>query len=320
MDDNFGPRLFGHFDFTLLFEDAIFHIIPSGIVILSTLFFVAKIKNTNAAVRAGRLLWGKLALALALTVVQVAIAILWMQFPQQSTSRLSHIASILTAIASLCVGIILYANHVHFTRPLPFLGVFLMSTLLLDIATTRTYFRRSGLLTIARLHVSIPILKLMILLSEEVSKRSLVISPTLRDSLGSESFAGFLNKSLFLWLNPVMLFGMRGRITTDFLPGVSRQVDAVVLYNDFMAIWSKTDQTTKYALVKSCLLTVPWPYIYVILPRLLFIGFKFAQPFLLQDVVNAVSLDVLDSDFRMSLILATALVYIGMAVCIMNDF
>lgn len=312
MDDSFGPRLLGHFDFTLLFEDTIFHIVPASVIVFATLFFVDKIKRGSPLVRAGLLLWIKLGVAVALGAVQVATTVLWFQSPLNS--RLSQGASIIAGISALCIGIIAYANHIYFIRPLPFLGLFLTITLLFDAATTRTYFLRTGLGSIARLHIAIPILKLIMLFLEEKSKRSLVIADDLRATLGSESFAGFYNTSLFLWINPIMLFGVRGRITTNFLPGIPREIDPIALHKDFVTIWAKADQGSKFALARACFYTMPWPYIYIILPRFLFIGFKFAQPFLLQDVVNAVSDKPENNDLRSGLILATAFIYVGMAV------
>lgn len=312
MDNSFGPGLLGHFDFTLLFIDVVFHIIPAGFILSTSIFFIAKIKNGTPAVQAGRLLWLKLALALALAAVQIGNAVLWFQSPLEST--LAEAASILTCASAICIGIIIFANHVYFVQGLPYLGLFLTVTLLLDIATTRAYFRRNGLRTIACLHIAIPVLKVLLIAAEEKSKRSLVISPALREDLGSEAFAGFLSKSMYMWFNPIMRYGIRNTMTTAFLPGTSNRIDPVALHRRFTTIWEKADKGSKYALAKSCFLTVPWPYIYVILPRLVFIGFKFSQPFLLQDVVNAVSAKTKDSDLQMSLVLATGIIYIGMAV------
>lgn len=313
MDSSFGPRLLGHFDFTLLFEDSIFHIAPSAILVIVTLFFLVKVKNGIQLVRGGRLLCMKLFVAAALTAVQAGNVALWYQAPVDST--LAKAAAILSCVAAVCIAIITYANHVYFIRPLPFLGLFLSITLILDAVTTRTYFLRNGLHTIARLHIAIPVLKLVLLVLEEVSKRPLVISAHMRDSLGDESFAGFLSTSSYFWLNPIMIYGMRERITTDLLPGISPDIDPITLNRNFMANWATTNKASKFALAKTVFFADPWPYIYVILPRLFFIGFKFGQPFLLQDVVSAVAEKTQDKNLQTGLILATVFIYVGTAVC-----
>lgn len=311
MDNSLGPELPGYFDFTLLFEDIVFHIIPTILVIFATIFFVAKIVQGRRIVRPGWLLWIKLTFAAALIGVQVANAVLWSTATLDS--RLSRLTSIITCIGALCIAIIAFANHIYFLRPLPFLGLYLTVTLLADIGVTRTYFRRDGLDSIARLHVSIPVLKALLLILEEISKRSLVISEDLRE-LGGEQYAGAWNRSLLVWFNSILFAGYRGRLTGELLPGIYHESNPAVVYQEFLNHWSKADRNSSFALVKACVQTTPWPYVFVVAPRLLFIGFKFAQPFLLQDVVNTVATGKHDSNIASGLTLATALVYIGIAV------
>jgi len=57
-----------------------------------------------------------------------------------------------------------------------------------------------------------------------------------------------------------------------------------------------------------------WPLVAIVVPRLCFMGFTFAQPFLLHTIVRAVSQQGLSSDITGGLIGATALVYFGLAV------
>ncbi|OAA76844.1 ABC transporter, transmembrane domain, type 1 [Akanthomyces lecanii RCEF 1005] len=243
---------------------------------------------------------------------KIANAVLWFQSPLDS--RLAKTASLCTCVSALCIGFIIYTNHVYFIRPPPFLGLFLTITIILDSVVTRAYYRRTGLGTIAQLHISVPVLKGTMLVLEEISKRSLVIAPRLRENLGSESFAGFWSTSPYLWLNRIMFIGMRGRLTTGLLPGISQEIDPVVLYKDFSAIWGTADERSKYALARACFLSAPWPFVYVILPRLFSTGFHFAQPFLLQDIVNAVAAKTQDMNIVKGLISATAFIFIGKAV------
>ena len=53
MDSTFGPRLLGHFDFTLLFEHAMFQIGPSLILIFTLPFYLHKIITCQPLVRPG---------------------------------------------------------------------------------------------------------------------------------------------------------------------------------------------------------------------------------------------------------------------------
>lgn len=313
MDDNsFGPRLLGHFDFTILFEHTLFDIIPSAMIIFATPFYIYKIIRGTALIRPGLLLCAKLLITAALIGVQAASIGLWSVAP--IATRVTSAAATLTCVSAVCIAIIVVAGHIYFIRPLPFLGLFLTVTMLLDIASTITYFNRDALGTIAKLHVPVPLLKLALLVLEEVSKRSLTRAKELRSSLGDEAYAGFWNRSLLFWVNSILLFGFRRNITIDTMPGLHQHLDAETLHRQFEPLWKSANKESKYALMRTCIRLMPWEFLYIILPRLLIIGFIFSQPFLLQDVVDAVSSTAPSEDVTRGLILATTIIYIGRAV------
>ncbi|KAH8715994.1 ABC transporter atnG [Beauveria bassiana] len=313
MDDSFGPRLLGHFDFTLLFEHTMLHIIPASVIVFATPFYIYTLFHGTNVVRSGVLLWIKIFCALAMVGIQIANAVLWSQSALES--QLAQAAAIMTSISAACMGIMVVVGHLYFLRPPSFLGLALTLTMIFDVGTTWTYFHRNGLESIARLHVPLPALKLVLICLEEVSKRNLIRSKALRSSLGQEALAGFWNRSLLLWVNPLLLFGFRREITMNVLPGVGPHLEAELLYQHFQRRWDETNKVSRWALIKACVLTMPWPFLYIILPRLLAVGFNFAQPFLLQDVVNAVASDT-ESPIGLirGLILATTAIYVGKAV------
>lgn len=313
MDDSFGPRLLGHFDFTLLFEHTMLHITPASIVVFATPFYIYTVFTCSAIVRPGALLWIKLVCALALVGIQIANAVLWSQSPLES--QLAQVAAVMTSISAACMTVMVVVGHLFFLRPPSFLGLALTITMIFDIGTTWTYFHRNGLEPIARLHIPLPALKLVLIGLEEFSKRKLIRSEALRSSLGQEALAGFWNRSLLLWVNPLLAFGFRREITMDMLPGVGPHLGAELLYQNFRRHWDKANKMSKWALIKACVYTVPWPFFYIILPRLLFIGFNFAQPFLLQDVVGIVASDTeTPTGIIRGVILATTAIYAGKAV------
>ncbi|KAM3549612.1 hypothetical protein ARSEF4850_008758, partial [Beauveria asiatica] len=313
MDDSFGPRLLGHFDFTLLFEHTMLHIVPASIIVFATPFYIYTLVNGTTVVRSGLLLWIKSLCALAMVGIQIANAVLWSQSALES--QLAQAAAIMTSISAACMAIMVVVGHLYFLRPPSFLGLALTLTLIFDIGTTWTYFHRTGLQSIARLHVPLPALKLVLICLEEVSKRNLIRSKALRSSLGQEALAGFWNRSLLLWVNPLLLFGFRREITMNVLPGIGPHLEAELLYQHFQRRWDETNKLSRWALIKACVLTMPWPFLYIILPRLLAVGFNFAQPFLLQDVVGAVASDTESpTGLIRGLILATTAIYVGKAV------
>ncbi|KAJ6786301.1 hypothetical protein PWT90_09265 [Aphanocladium album] len=315
-DSSFGPRLLGHFDFTLLFEHTIFQIGPSVLIIFTTPYYVYRILRGTSVVRSGPLLYAKLACAVTLIAVQLANLVLW------STSSVSGLdtdatraAATLSFISALCIAAMVYSCHGFFLHASVVLGLILTVTLPLDIVTTMTYYHRAGLEQIARLSVAVPVLKLIILLLEELSKRSLIRKDEVRKSLGSEGVAGFWNKSLFIWLNPLLLFGYRNTITRSHLPSLAPQLAAETLFQRFWKHWDKRqNKTSKFALAICCMAACPWSFLSILLPRTLVIGFSFSQPFLLQDVVDEIQTDTPSADVQNGLMVATALIYVGIAV------
>lgn len=318
MDDSFGPRLLGHFDFTLLFEHAIFQIIPSGIVIFTIPFYVYIIFKTRRIVRPSWLLWSKLLVAVAIAAIQLASVVFWYKSPLNS--RVAQAAAVLTFASSVGIVAITYASHAYFLQPVLFLALYLTLTLLFDLVTLRTYFNRNGLDTIAFLTCALPPLKVALLILEEVSKRPFILAEQVRNSLSDEVIAGFWNKSTFLWVNPLLLFGFRHVISTSDLPDIGHQFNSEKLYQNFKRSWDRRNQRAEHALLKACIYSMPWPFFYIVLPRLLEVGFIFSQPFLLQDVVNVVSRDPVQqagssaNDEVTALIIATVLVFAGKAV------
>lgn len=317
MDSTFGPRLLGHFDFTLLFEHTIFEIVPSLILIFTLPFYVHKIITCRRLVRPGWLLWAKTTVAVGMAGVQLASVVFWFKSPLDS--RLAQAAAILYFLGSIGVIIITHASHAYFLQPVIFLAAYLTVTLLLDLATIYTYYHRTGLDTIARLTCSLPVLKFILLGLEEISKRSLIIAES-RDQLGREVMAGFWNRATLFWVNPLLLFGFRHIIHISDLPNIGEEFDSRILFQKLKISWDKQKKTSKHALLKALVLSMPWPYLFVLLPRLLLVGFIFGQPFLLQDIVSFSSSEVTQPDYisrqqeATGIILATGLVFGGRGV------
>lgn len=320
MDDSFGPRLFGHFDFTLLFEHTIFHIAPSLLLLFTLPLCIHKITKCQPVIRPGRLLFAKLAVAATVAAIQLATVVFWYRSPLNS--KVAQAAALLSFLSSFGVIIMTYVSHAYFLQPSLFLASYLNVTLLLDLTTVYTYFHRTGLDGIARLTCSLSALKFILLIFEEISKRSLIIAGN-RDQLGSELTAGFWSRSTFLWINPLLLFGFRHTIDNSSLPEIGQQFDSKQLYIQLKVSWAgRQDQKAKHALLRALAFSMPWSFLFVVLPRLFLVGFNFSQPFLLQDIVNASSgvqtqPDHISREEEVTaLILATALVFSGKAVSI----
>ena len=60
LDDTFGPRLPGAFDFTILWEQSILSLLPTAIFIILAPWRMSHVCRRDVVVRPGLLLWAKL--------------------------------------------------------------------------------------------------------------------------------------------------------------------------------------------------------------------------------------------------------------------
>ncbi|KAJ3494104.1 hypothetical protein NLG97_g4290 [Lecanicillium saksenae] len=311
-DDSFGPRLAGHFDFTLRFEHGFFQVLPASVMILMIPYFIRLVLKSPAVARAGVLLSLKLALAIAIAAIQLARVVLW--YNSALNTPMAQVGSILSFLASLGTIAVAYASHKHCVQPATFLCLFLSGTFFLDLASVYTYFHRDSLRTLTWVTCTLPVLKLALVVAEEISKRPLLMSQEAQAEFGDELLAGFWSRSTFAWINPLLMFGFRNDIKSDGLPKLCHQFDSEAQFLAFKRHWDKSNKKDKFALLKCCIMANPWPFVHIIIPRLIQIGILFSQPFLLQDVVNFVSgtapNDGIPQDQRgTGLIFATALVF-----------
>lgn len=195
------------------------------------------------------------------------------------------------------------------------LNLFLALTVLLDIARLRTLWLVSADRAAAGIVLAAFCVKVVLMCLEAVEKRHLL--PAASDKPSPETASGIFTRLSFSWVNTLFAQGFRNILAVDSLMDIDNDLldssDPQVLKTR----WERTDRHSKYALLR----TFCWHYRSAILagvpPKLAYVGFEFAQPFLIQRV-----LDFLDGAYELGerrstaygLIGAYAIVYIGIAV------
>ncbi|OAA57153.1 ABC transporter, transmembrane domain, type 1 [Cordyceps fumosorosea ARSEF 2679] len=311
-DNSFGPRLPGKFDFTLLFEQAMLSIVPAAVIVLAVPYYVRLALRAPALVRPGRLLWLKLAAGSAMLAVDTASLVLWAQRGPAPVrySELSVPAAAMSLVSSLCLLVVLYVAHIYSLRTSGFLSVLLTVTMLFDVVMTRSYFRRAGLGAVGALQIVVIAAKFFLVVFEEFPKHGSFRSESLRCSASKETVAGFWNRAVFGWLNSLLIFGFRNSWKLDNLPPIDENLESSIRrYDHFVPKWNRVNRASGYALPMALLFATARDATKMILPRLLFVGVAFSQPFLLFSIVNAVNGE-LDTQVTRALIAATALVFI----------
>jgi hypothetical protein len=353
-DDAFGPQVGNRFDFTLFFEYTILTTLPACLLLFVSPFYIYRFLRRPISFRHGLLLWTKLvslrtmnalspfASAGWLTSASQVVAVLLLSVELANTvlisrdgsllrSSASIAASVLSCTSMLAVVTLIYTEHRRSLRSSSFLSAFLSITTLFNIARARSYISRGGLDTFGALQVTIAVLKLALVSLEEVSKQSL-LQPQHGPSMGPETRGGFWNRLLFVWVNNTLFIGFRKAISVEELPDIGLEFSPERLSAKFQRKWKAGQHTSpqlsmfliidhcpanhlsRYCLPIATMKALAWPLVAIVVPRLCFTAFTFAQPFLLHTIVAAVGQQELSRDVIGSLIGATALVYFGLAV------
>ncbi|KAF6835949.1 ABC multidrug transporter [Colletotrichum plurivorum] len=312
-DGAFGPRFEGSFDFTLLFEQSILSILPSVLFLGASSARISFLVRQENQAQGGRLLCAKLGAAATLFSLQLAIVVLW---ALQSTQRtqVSIAAAVLSLIVATVIAILLYAEHKRNVGSSKLLSLYLVFTVLLDVAQVRTLFLRDGYAPIAGCSVASLATKLVLLSLEEVPKRPLLYSDIKRADL--ESTSGSISRTVFWWLNDLFRSGSTGLLSVEGLPVISDKFASRRLLSSAGRAWKNNDKKGTHSLFVATLSAFRATVATAILPRLCLAGFRLGQPFLVDRVITFVG-EPTNADSKNiagGLIGATALIYVGIGV------
>ncbi|GKT42621.1 ABC transporter atnG [Colletotrichum spaethianum] len=312
-DDYFGPQVRGYFDFTVLFEQSILSILPTALFILLAPFRVTWLLRNDIRVRSGTLLWLKLAAVAVFLCLQIVLMALW-ALPSTPSASTSIAESVLGLIEAVALGAVSYVEHKRSIRPSALLGGYLVLTIVLDIALARTFWIRDGLTAVAAVFTASLVAKVVMLVLEETPKRAHL--PGTEKGAAVESTTGVVSRSLFWWLNGLFFQGFKLLIGLEDLGAIDPKFDSKLLLGKLDRAWSKSKKDSNWSLIRSTFWAYRTTFLAGVLPRILFAGFTFSQPFLVNQIVNFVGSPWTDDSRNVAagLVGATALTYIGLAV------
>lgn len=252
----------------------------------------------------------------AFAAIQLAVLVIW-SATSTPTNTASIPAAALNFVAVTVVLVLSWFEDSRSIQPSTFLGIYLLFTILLDLPQARTlWLQRSSVSLAALFSVNIGI-KLALLSLESQNKRPYIITA---ESLKHppESVSGIINRSLMWWLNKLFRYGYKALIKPDALYTLDQDLSAENLHRRVHAAWERRrvpERRFEYLLTVSKILW--WPFLQAAVPRLLLIGFTFAQPFL---ITSAVGLLASNQDDKAAdrtgygLLGAAALIYTGIAI------
>lgn len=235
-DNSFGPQFLDYFDFTLLFEHSILTILPSALIILACPAYIYHNARRAIVADAGALLWAKLAVAFLLAVVEIVATISWSK-ETEYRSDAAVVAAALLCVSYIIFGTLLFVEHRHTFRPSGLLAAYLILSTVFDGAKVRTYFIRTDLSLIGYLGIATIVLKVILVILGEVSKRSLIKDKTTRENIPPEATSGFWNRALFVWLNKTLFTGFKTFLHIKDLPNLEPEFRAEYLLEYFGNKW-----------------------------------------------------------------------------------
>ncbi|KAL9616745.1 MAG: hypothetical protein Q9160_008402 [Pyrenula sp. 1 TL-2023] len=312
----FGPSRPGTFDFTLLFEESFFKIAPASLFLVAAFARTASLYSSPAKVvsTAGRYI--NTILLFTFVTLSLGLLILWATTPAAATKASVPAASLDFAAAVALFALSSY-EHTRSVAPSTLIAIYLVVTLLLDIARARTLFSvdhsSPHMRTVAAVSTSSIVVKLGILLSEAVSKRHSLLDHY--RNLPPESTSSPYSRVLLWWINPLLWRGFRKIFEVDDLYSIDDSLTSSRLGARFQKRWEADEKTHKYSLLVAVGSVLKWSILASAVPRALLIGLTFAQPFLIRRTIDFVS-DRNDQPVNVGwgLVGAYAIVYTGLAL------
>ncbi|OKL59747.1 hypothetical protein UA08_04922 [Talaromyces atroroseus] len=318
-ENAFGPAVgggcSGGFDFTLLFEQTILSILPAAAFLVVSPLRIRYLLKQGIYTRTSFFRVAKLVVATGFAAAQLGLLVLWTEDKGLQT-RGSVPAAALEVVAGLSLGLLSWVEDSRSVKPSSLLSVYLLFTLLFDVAQARTlWLLQQEQSKPIKVLFSISVgLKSVFLALETKGKRAYL--ETKYQDLPPESTSGIINRSFMWWLNHLFFRGFKSLLTLDDLNRLDPNLHSASLSHSAQVAWQQRRRPERRFEVPFALCrALWWPLASAAIPRLFLIGFTFAQPFLLQTILEWLGQGPnVSRNEGYGLLGATVLIYLGLAI------
>lgn len=315
-DTDFGPSVIScrrEFDFTILFEEAVFVIIPGCIFIVAAVASILFLRQAPMLVHRGRLHSLKLSISAALIGAQIAVLVVLARYAKKTA--LSIPSAAVSLVACIFILPVSHFQHVKSRRPSSLLVVFLSLTCLLEAARSRTYWLSGEVALAATLSVALGI-RLTALYFETQSKEHLLLACD--EKVPSEVLAGPISRTVFHWLNGLMMSGYRGVLLPEEFGPIDDRLLSARLRPKFGIISKRykdnAGSLSCNGLIRLTFAALGRALVGPIIARLALTAFTFTQPFLVSAALTYLEADYpVPDSHAYGLIGAAFLCYVGIA-------
>ncbi|KAL4768167.1 putative multidrug resistance-associated protein [Aspergillus nidulans var. acristatus] len=315
-DGRFGPRVSEDrraFDFTLLFEDTCFTLLPAACFLIclpSHLYFLQrgmiKVKSCKLAVC-------KLCLLAVLLAFQVLLTAFQLRTPALHT-RVSLPAAILNIVATCAAAYVSFTEDQRSVRPSDLLVLYFSATSICQLPRLRTLWLINSVNACRYLSLATLFITVAIVILESVPKTRLL--HTAYCNTTEEERSGFWSRSFFIWVLPFLQTGYRNSLEVEDVPQVDTSLQGQASGDRLRTAWLSGNRERKFRLVKAVFRAYRWPYISAVPPRLAYSCFIFTQPFLITATIDYIGGTSVSEPkvYGAGLVGAYILVYAGIAV------
>lgn len=181
-----------------------------------------------------------------------AAALVLRTLPTASRTETSIPAASVELVAAVTIGAIIFTEHRHAIRTSALLALYLLLGLVIDVVKSRFYFLRPGNAALGALAVATGALRLFLLVLEEKSRRAHLLDGDMRSNASPESTSGFLNRTLFLFLTPMLVAGYQKELLPQHLLNLRLDFSSKLMYETLGKHWSSLKgKHSKYGLIIS---------------------------------------------------------------------
>ncbi|RAH46582.1 ABC transporter [Aspergillus brunneoviolaceus CBS 621.78] len=318
VENHLGPVVNGcgdNVDFTLLFEDAVLLLAPAVLSILVGVCRVGNLRSRPQKVRAAINYWVKMVFHVIHILLQLASLVIW-TLPSTPKTSLSLPASVASLVAAITAVHLSHLEHFRCLRPSTCLVLHYLVVWLLGIPRARTLLSVSGLETLASIHIASLVVIFALVILESMEKKHTSLPHCRPKSL--EMGAGAISRSLFWWLNPLLLQGCRGTLLMRDLLKIDGSVCADETEQARLVMgWARCKEQGKwYHLLLPLFQVLKWELLRGAIPRLAQGGFLLSQPYLIKRAIILFAMPDSTTNYKKGLLLtvAFALAFVGIGV------
>jgi ATP-binding cassette, subfamily C (CFTR/MRP), member 1 len=246
--------------------------------------------------------------------LQLPLLLLW-SFQLIIRRGVSITAASLSFVNALVLCWLSHVEHAKSLQPSTVITVYLIISLLFDVVQVRTLWLATYSMAITWLFTASFVTKLVALVLE-IKEKAVYLSLT--DRLHSpEELSGILNRSVFYWINRLIMRGARSVLLSGDLYPLCEDISTVHLTAKFWPAWEKAKRMRhKHSALLATFSALKWAVLLPVFPRLVLIAFTICQPLLLRTLLNHLQkpdVEIFDH-VGYSLIGAYGLVYLGLTI------